>query len=141
MCFILLVYTETENNRIAKKIYKKTKNMFPITITYHGRVLFIEEKMEKFQNSFFTCWFCANAAQMIIYFINEHPVACITILKPKLIKHYYLECNGEYDTSDFEKIMKEVANEYKRQSKEWLKNLHKNDHKTKIYELVSQEDE
>lgn len=140
LCVILLIYTETEDNRIAKKIYKQTRIMLPITITYQGRTLFIEEKMEKFENSFFNvCWVDTNAPTMITYFINGHPVACIGILKPKLITHYYLDRNSKYDTSDFEKIMKKAVKEDKRLSKERSKEFHEKYHKTKIYELESME--
>ncbi len=135
---IYIVRAEKKNDILGKKLHKKIWT-FPITIEYKGRKLVIDRKEEEFKCSYFNCEFDERIAKKYTYFINNNPIACITEIKYTLRKHYFTTLNYEYNTSDFEDIVKEAIKEKSRLDRIRFKETSK-DNRKKLYELVSQED-
>lgn len=130
---------EKENDISGKKLYKRIWN-FPIVIEYKGRKLTIDRKEENFKCGYFDCGWDERIPEKYTYFINNNPIACITVIKYTLRKHYFTTLNHDYNTSDFKGIVKEAINERKRQDKIRFNISMENDDRKKLYELVSQED-
>ena len=130
---------EKENDILGKKLYKRIWN-FPIVIEYKGRKLTIDRKEENFKCGYFDCGWDERIPEKYTYFINNNPIACITVIKYTLRKHYFTTLNHDYNTSDFKVIVKEAINERKRQDKIRFNISMENDDRKKLYELVSQED-
>lgn len=130
---------EKENDILGKKLYKRIWN-FPIVIEYKGRKLTIDRKEENFKCGYFDCGWDERIPEKYTYFINNNPIACITVIKYTLRKHYFTTLNHDYNTSDFKGIVKEAINERKRQDKIRFNISMENDDRKKLYELVSQED-
>ena len=130
---------EKENDILGKKLYKRIWN-FPIVIEYKGRKLTIDRKEENFKCGYFDCGWDERIHEKYTYFINNNPIACITVIKYTLRKHYFTTLNHDYNTSDFKGIVKEAINERKRQDKIRFNISMENDDRKKLYELVSQED-
>ena len=128
-----------ENDILGKKLYKRIWN-FPIVIEYKGRKLTIDRKEENFKCGYFDCGWDERIPEKYTYFINNNPIACITVIKYTLRKHYFTTLNHDYNTSDFKGIVKEAINERKRQDKIRFNISMENDDRKKLYELVSQED-
>ena len=122
-----------------QKLYKRIWN-FPIVIEYKGRKLTIDRKEENFKCGYFDCGWDERIPEKYTYFINNNPIACITVIKYTLRKHYFTTLNHDYNTSDFKGIVKEAINERKRQDKIRFNISMENDDRKKLYELVSQED-
>lgn len=135
---IYIVRAEKKNDILGKKLHKKIWT-FPIAIEYKGRKLVIDRKEEEFKCSYFDCGFDERTTKKYTYFINNNPIACITEIKYTLRKHYFTTLNYEYNTSDFEDIVKEAIKEKSRLDKIRCKEQSE-DNRTKLYELVSQED-
>ena len=130
---------EKENDILGKKLYKRIWN-FPIVIEYKGRKLTIDRKEENFKCGYFDCGWDERIPEKYTYFINNNPIACITVIKYTLRKHYFTTLNHDYNTSDFKGIVKEAINERKRQDKIRFNISMENDDRKKLYALVSQED-
>ena len=130
---------EKENDILGKKLYKRIWN-FPIVIEYKGRKLTIDRKEENFKCGYFDCGWDERIPEKYTYFINNNPIACITVIKYTLRKHYFTTLNHDYNTSDFKGIVKEAINERKRQDKIRFNISMENDDRKKLYELDSQED-
>ena len=130
---------EKENDILGKKLYKRIWN-FPIVIEYKGRKLTIDRKEENFKCGYFDCGWDERIPEKYTYFINNNPIACITVIKYTLRKHYFTTLNHDYNTSDFKGIVKEAINERKRQDKIRFNMSMENDDRKKLYELVSLED-
>ena len=130
---------EKENDILGKKLYKRIWN-FPIVIEYKGRKLTIDRKEENFKCGYCDCGWDERIPEKYTYFINNNPIACITVIKYTLRKHYFTTLNHDYNTSDFKGIVKEAINERKRQDKIRFNISMENDDRKKLYELVSQED-
>ena len=130
---------EKENDILGKKLYKRIWN-FPIVIEYKGRKLTIDRKEENFKCGYFDCGWDERIPEKYTYFINNNPIACITVIKYTLRKHYFTTLNHDYNTSDFKGIVKEAINERKRQDKIRFNIRMEKDDRKKLYELVSQED-
>ena len=109
-------------------------------IEYKGRKLTIDRKEENFKCGYFDCGWDERIPEKYTYFINNNPIACITVIKYTLRKHYFTTLNHDYNTSDFKGIVKEAINERKRQDKIRFNISMENDDRKKLYELVSQED-
>ncbi len=135
---IYVVRSEKENDTLGKKLHKEVWQ-FPITIEYKGRKLVIDRKEEYFKCGYFDCGFDERIPKKYTYFINNNPIACITVIKYTLRKHYFTTLNYHYDTSDFKDIVKEAIKEKRRLDKIRFKKPSK-DNRIKLYELVSQED-
>lgn len=137
-CIIVIVLCEKENDILGKKLHKKLWQL-PITIEYKGRKLVINRKEECFKCSYINCKWDERIPKKYTYFINDNPVACITEIKYTLRNHYFTTLNYDYNTSDFKDIVKEAIKEKRRQDKIRFKESSKDD-RTRLYELVSQED-
>lgn len=137
-CIIVIVLCEKENDILGKKLHKKLWQL-PITIEYKGRKLVINRKEECFKCSYINCKWDERIPKKYTYFINDNPVACITEIKYTLRNHYFTMLNYDYNTSDFKDIVKEAIKEKRRQDKIRFKESSKDD-RTRLYELVSQED-
>lgn len=138
LCIIVIVRDEKENDILGKKFHKKMWQL-PITIEYKGRKLTIDRKEENFKCGYFDCRYDERIPEKYTYFINDNPIACITVIKYTLQKHYFTTLNYEYNVSDFKDIVKEAIKEKKRQDKITF-NKNSEDNRKKLYELVSQED-
>lgn len=134
----LIMRDAKENDILGKKFHKKMQQL-PITIEYKGRKLTIDRKEECFKCSYLNCGWDERNPKKYTYFINDNPIACITVIKYTLRKHYFTTLNHEYNVSDFKDIVKEAIKERKRQDKIRL-NKSMEDNRKKLYELVSQED-
>lgn len=130
---------EKENDILGKKLHKKMWRL-PITIEYKGRKLTIDRKEEYFKCCYFDCGWNERSPEKYTYFINDNPIACITVIKYTLRKHYFTTLNHEYNVSNFKDIVKEAIKERKRQDDIIFNKRMENDNRKKLYELVSQED-
>lgn len=132
----VVIHGETEDNRLAKRVYNKTFDL-PCEIEYKGYILVISREIEIFKNSYFesSYWFKEREQKRVVYFINNKAVACVTITKYLFFKHYYIEYNPDYNTSDFEKIMDIAIKACKEKQKKWHEEFLKSNKKLKIYEL------
>lgn len=130
---------EKENDILGKKFHRKMWEL-PITIEYKGRKLTIDRKEEYFKCGYFDCGWNERSPEKYTYFINDNPIACITVIKYTLRKHYFTTLNHEYNVSNFKDIVKEAIKERKRQDDIIFNKRMENDNRKKLYELVSQED-
>ena len=85
---------EKENDILGKKLYKRIWN-FPIVIEYKGRKLTIDRKEENFKCGYFDCGWDERIPEKYTYFINNNPIACITVIKYTLRKHYFTTLNHD----------------------------------------------
>ncbi len=131
-------HDEKENYIWGKKLHRRLWQ-FPITIEYKGRKLVIDRKEECFKCSYFDCEWDEIKPRKYTYFINDNPIACITEIKYTLRKHYFTTFNHEYNISDFKDIVKEAIKEKNRLDKIRFKEQYGKDNRTKLYELISQE--
>ncbi len=137
LCIVVIVRDIKEDDIWGKKLHKKLWQL-PITIEYKGRKLVIDRKEECFKCSYFDySW--ERIPKKYTYFINDNPIACITEIKYTLRKHYFTTLNYDYNTCDFKYIVKEAIKEKKRLDKIRFKEQYGKDNRTKLYELVSQE--
>ncbi len=138
LCIIIIVCDEKKNDIWGKKLHKNLWT-FPITIEYKGRKLVIDRKEECFKCGYFDCDWNERIPKKYTYFINDNPIACITVIKYTIRNHYFTTLNFDYNTSDFKDIVKEAIKEQKKQDDIRFNELFKKD-KMKLYELVSQEE-
>lgn len=136
----IIVFDNAKDNRFAKKVYNKTLNL-PCYIEYRGFGLSISKEIKIFENTYFeSSYYNSEKKQKkVIYFINGNAVACITITKYLIFRHYYIEYNADYNHSEFEDIMQVVFKACKKKSNEEFEELFKNDKRVRIYELKSEE--